>query len=102
MIKDFKFLRNNGPSNYSGEMATEAVSAVHAFILGGFTSGHRVATGLAEYHISETRYELGRISSVTVYVYPNEDNHTLVTFYINVGVYYPYITGHLVQHDERI
>ena len=97
MIMDFKFFKQNNFTSYNGHFAQYALSLVHDYVSGRFTTGNRLTTINAEYVITETIYDNGQLSRCVVNIYPFDAHNTVLTFFINIGNAYPFITGHTID-----
>ena len=99
MIKDFKFLSNNNVTDYDGIIPQEAVRLVNDYVVGRFSSAYRFTTDVAEYSITKNIYRQGELTAVVVRVYPNDEDFA-ITFWVNVGNVYPFITEHTIDYDR--
>lgn len=96
MIKDFKFLSKISTINYHGEMSIEAIQFYHEHIVGRWGPNCEITTRIATYKIVH-QYCNGRMESCIMKVYPLNSPSTTITFWINAGNAYPYITEHQLE-----
>ena len=100
-MKEFKFFHKKDESNYDGEMSAEALRYFNEFLTTNRTT-YQITTTLATYTILETFYGGGEVIRAKVAVYPLDAPNVKITYDINVGRAYPYITAHRIDIDYQI
>jgi hypothetical protein len=99
-MKEFKFFQKIDKS-YDGEMSQEVLRYFNDYITNNRTT-YEITTTLATYSLSETSYAGGDIIRAKVAVYPLNAPNVKITYDINVGNPYPYITAHRIDIDYQI
>ena len=101
-MKEFKFLSKN-TTGYDGEMSREAIMFIHNLHQGGtYRNMYAITTEIAEYRLGQTVYVGGEIIRAVITAYPHSDSTIKITFWINVGTVFPYITQHRIDFDYQI
>ena len=97
MIKPFKFFQQNDVTGYNGEMAQEAVRFFYDYVRSNRTVYERT-TNIATYRLGTIHFEGGEIMRGNVIAYPT-NNNIRITFDVNLGSLFPFITGHTIEFD---
>ena len=98
MIKPFKFFQQNDVTGYNGEMAQEAVRFFYDYVRSNRTVYERT-TNIATYRLGTVHYEGGEIIRGKVIAYEINNNNIKITFDVNLGSLFPFITGHTIEFD---
>ena len=97
-MKDFKFFNSNKPTtNYNGEWSVRAVRFVYNYIAGRFCAEHKIDN--ETYQLTQATHENGEMVRCTVLVTDSRYPHIKVTYSINIGNAYPYITEHRIYYE---
>lgn len=94
----FKFFQQNDVTGYNGEMAQEAVRFLYDYVRTNRTVYERT-TNIATYRLGTVHYEGGEIIRGKVIAYEINNNNIKITFDVNLGSLFPFITGHTIEFD---
>ena len=96
-MQQFKFLNKNTLPNYNGEWSVRAVRFVYNYIAGRFCAEHKIDN--ETYQLTQATHENGEMVRCTVMVTDSRYPHIKITYSINIGNAYPYITDHTIYYE---